>query len=55
MILFNFFIVKSLLYTICVLNAKTILLKTQIKIWTWSKEANTIGLIRTKKNKVNVK
>ena len=40
---FIFLFVKSLLYIICALNAKT---KTVIPSdsWTWSREANTIGL-----------
>ena len=33
MILFNIFIVKSVLYTICVVNRKTINYKSKIKIF----------------------
>ena len=51
MILHNVVIVKSLLYTICVLNGRTINYKSKIKIWNLAKEANIFGLFRMIRSK----
>ena len=45
---FNYFLlVKSLLYTICVLNAKTILLSFQIKIEPGQEKLTLLDFSRT--------